>query len=275
MSRVYNVTIERLPREKLEYGLQPLMMFSRFTAPSKVDLRPRLPACYDQGALGSCTANALVAAFQTLNSTFMGSRLFLYYNERLVENDIPDDVGSTLSTGIFCLKKYGVCSEISYPYIISIFARAPPKNCYTDALINRVVKATNVPQNAVSMKASLLTGFPIVIGFAVFESFESPEVAATGIVSMPGPNEQLLGGHAVLIVGYDDEKQWWIVRNSWGTGWGDKGNFYVPYAYFLDPNLSSDIWNITSITRPTPPKPPPPPPAKPVPKPAPKPKPRI
>ena len=267
--RIYNLKVERLPPEKLVYIEHPEIVNPRATQPATVDLRSKLPACYDQGQLGSCTANALVAAFQAAEPSFMGSRLFLYYNERMIEGHIPDDTGATLYDGVACLKKYGLCPEWEYPYIVSNFANKPSQKCYTDALINRVAIATNIPQTAASMKASLNAGYPFVIGFLVYPSFESAQVAATGIVPMPGSSEPILGGHAVLVVGYNEAKQWWIVRNSWGTGWGDRGYFYVPYAYFLNSRLSSDLWNISSVTKPVPPKPVPPAPKPTPPKPAP------
>ena len=244
-SRIYNVKVERLPEEKLTYKL-----FSATTLPAKIDLRSKMPPVYDQGNLGSCTANALAAIFQYDAPTFMGSRLFLYYNERMLEYSTSYDAGATLSSGITCLKKYGICSETTWPYTISAFKTKPPTKCYTTALANRVITATNIQNTAAAMKASLAANEPFVIGFLVYASFESYAVSKTGVVPMPKAGERVLGGHAVVVCGYDDAKQWWIVRNSWGTRWGDKGYFYVPYAYFLNRNLCSDLWNITSIITP-------------------------
>jgi len=99
------------------------------------------------------------------------------------------------------------------------------------------------------MKTSLNSGAPFVVGIAVYASFESANVAATGYVPMPDVNnEQFLGGHAIVCVGYNDAKQVWIMRNSWGNSWGANGYFYLPYAYLLDSNLSSDLWNITKMS---------------------------
>jgi C1A family cysteine protease len=94
------------------------------------------------------------------------------------------------------------------------------------------------------MKNCLASGFPFTFGFSVYQSFETKEVAQTGIVPLPQPNETLLGGHCVVAVGYDDEKQLFKCRNSWGTDWGDKGYFYMPYQYMSNPNLVSDLWTI-------------------------------
>ena len=92
------------------------------------------------------------------------------------------------------------------------------------------------------MKGCLASGYPFVFGFTVYESFESDQVAQTGHVPMPQAGEQVVGGHAVLAVGYDDSNQWFIVRNSWGPNWGMQGYFTMPYLYLLDPNLSGDFW---------------------------------
>ena len=97
------------------------------------------------------------------------------------------------------------------------------------------------------MRSCLSDGCPFIFGFSVYESFESDAVAATGIVPMPGKTETCLGGHAVMAVGYDDSKQWIIVRNSWGPDWGDKGYFYLPYAYITNNNLADDFWTIRLV----------------------------
>ena len=130
ITRKYNVKVNRLPKDKLK--------FKKLDAPSQlpasVDLRPNCPPVYDQGQLGSCTANALIGAFEYDVPSFMGSRLFLYYNERKLEGDIPDDNGAQLSDGVKCLEKYGLCPESEWPYDITKFATKPPEQCYTDAL---------------------------------------------------------------------------------------------------------------------------------------------
>jgi C1A family cysteine protease len=249
-SHIYSLKVNRLPEEELTFKYSPAFLAaSAKPLPGKVDLRSRMAPIYDQGQLGSCTANALVAIFQYDAPTFMGSRLFLYYNERAMLKTTAYDSGAYLSDGIKSLKASGVCAESLWPYNIRKFTIKPPQACYTEASRNRVIVANNIPNTLAAMKASLVANEPFVIGFLVYASFESSAVAATGIVPMPRAGEQLLGGHAVVVCGYDDSKQWWIVRNSWGTRWGARGYFFVPYAYFLNPRLATDMWNITSIVR--------------------------
>lgn len=213
--------------------------------PTTVDLRPKMPPVYDQGQLGSCTANAIVACFQYDDPTFYGSRLFLYYNERLIENDVESDAGAQLSDGIKSLQQFGLCSENSWGYDISKFTEKPPQIAYDEALKHKAIQVKNIHQDINTMKNALVQGFPFVVGIQIFEEFESEAVAKTGIVPFPTDTSQYLGGHAVLCVGYTPE--YWIMRNSWNTTWGDKGYFYLPYSYLLDSSLSSDLWIIEKV----------------------------
>ena len=246
MSRKYNLKLDRLPEEQLIYkSLKPVA-----SLPKKVDLRPQMPVIQDQGDLGSCTANALCALFDyNEKKTFIPSRLFVYYNERKIENTILEDSGAYISDGIKSLKTYGVCSEITWPYNISQFTIEPPKLCYTEALSHKALDCKNIRNTLTDMKTCLASGFPFAVGIAVYESFESATVEKTGKVPMPNKRrEQFLGGHAIACVGYDDTTNYWIMRNSWGPNWGDKGYFYLPYNYLLDNSLTSELWNITRIT---------------------------
>jgi len=190
-----------------------------------------------------------VGIFQYDNPSFMGSRLFLYYNERVIEHDVNQDAGAELSHGILSLKQSGICSETSWPYDISKFTNKPSPKCYLEALKHKALSVCNVSQNINTMKNSLIQGHPFVVGIQVFEEFETAKVASTGIVPMPGPTSSNLGGHAVVCVGYTtkDNKNYWIMRNSWGSSWGDKGYFYLPQEYLLDASLSTDLWTITKV----------------------------
>lgn len=215
--------------------------------PTSVDLRPKMPPVYDQGTLGSCTANALMAAIEYDDPGYMGSRLFCYFNERAAEGDTPDDAGARLCDGVATLERFGVCPEAMWPYDISKFTVQPPAECYSAASSHKVLQAHNVPQDMDSMKHCLSSGFPFVVGITVFSSFESQQVAQNGVVPLPTPMDSCLGGHAVLCVGYDDARGCWIMRNSWSAGWGDQGYFYLPYTYLLDHGLATDLWTITAV----------------------------
>lgn len=221
--------------------------------PAKVDLSPACPAVYDQGELGSCTANAIGAAhqFDQLKQgkvdAFAPSRLFIYYNERAMEGTVDADSGAMIRDGIKTIAKQGVCSEAVWPYSIAKYRTKPPRPCYQKALENQALTYYAVRQDLGQMKGCLASGYPFVFGFSVYESFESATVARTGQASMPKPKEKQLGGHAVMAVGYDDASKRFLVRNSWGPKWGQKGYFTMPYDYLLSPGLAADFWTIRLV----------------------------
>ena len=217
-----------------------------------MDLTPQCPPVYDQGQLGSCTANAIGAAFefelvkQGLPD-FAPSRLFIYYNERAMEGSVGTDSGAQIRDGIKSVAKQGVCAEPMWPYVIAKFKTKPPKPCYVEALKHKASLYQRLVPTLNQLKGCLASGYPFVFGFTVYDSFESPAVAKSGHAPMPAPAEAVIGGHAVMAVGFDDGNQWFIVRNSWGTSWGLKGYFTLPYAYVTDPNLADDFWTIRLI----------------------------
>ena len=216
--------------------------------PKSVDLRPHMPPVYDQGNLGSCTANAIAGVLEYLQikkgdkSYFLSSRLFIYYEERVLEGTVKSDSGAMIRDGMKVVNKKGAPPASDWAYVISKFKTKPPTKAYTDGLKYTTKVYMTVNQDLISMKTSLANGDPIVIGFTVYDSFESDAVAKTGIVPMPAKTESVLGGHAVLIVGYDDSTGRFLVRNSWGTGWGISGYFTIPYGYFTNPSLADDLW---------------------------------
>lgn len=221
--------------------------------PAGVDLTSKCPPVYDQGELGSCTANAIGAAHQfeqlkqNLKEIFIPSRLFIYYNERVIEGTISQDSGAMIRDGIKSVAKQGVCPETDWPYVIERFARKPSGACYTHALKHQVVSYQRVTPTLAQMRGCLASGYPFVFGFTVYESFESPAVAKTGKVPMPKAKESTIGGHAVMAVGYSDSSKHFIVRNSWGTKWGKKGYCFMPYEYLTDQDLSADFWTIRTV----------------------------
>jgi C1A family cysteine protease len=272
--------------------------------PTKCNLVLNLPhdqLPYDQGQLGSCTANGLSFAYcycelkQKNKGAFMPSRLFIYYNERLIENSVNTDSGAQIYDGIRALQQYGVCSEEEYPYDAPNFTKKPADKLYVSAkhceaktfykLCNPTDKFDNTidpldnnkntdtdiidPKMSDHVKAALNSGYPVIMGFSVFDSFESDNVANTGILPMPRHTESQVGGHCVVIVGFDDSKRSFLVRNSWGTNWGchpdgsvpkdpkhdnNRGYFMMPYAFVdgIDSNNTpycSDFWVITSVAQ--------------------------
>lgn len=216
--------------------------------PKKIDLRKNCSPVEDQGQLGSCTANALAGSLEFLEikdgmKLIDLSRLFIYYNERAIEGTVDFDSGAELRDGIKSLVKLGVCPEKEWKYDISKFKMKPNGKAFAEAAQHKIISYYRI-QNLNEMKNCLANRHPFVFGFIVFESFESEEVAATGKVNMPQPNEQMIGGHAVVAVGYDDSEKRFIVRNSWGSKWGMNGYFTIPYEYLADKNLASDMWMI-------------------------------
>lgn len=239
-----------LPHHKLLRLAPPLPVDS---LPAMVDLRPQMPPVYDQGQLGSCTANSLAAGFQFAQikqglPSFIPSRLMIYFNERALEGDVSQDNGASLGDGISSLENMGVCPETEWAYDINQFDVEPSMQCFTDALKNKLTSGISLPEDMGQLKASLASGFPFSLGISVYSSFESDQVSRTGLVPLPGTREECIGGHAVLASGYDDSKSCFIVRNSWGSGWGLDGYFYLPYAYLFGMNLGSDYWAQKSVS---------------------------
>jgi C1A family cysteine protease len=216
--------------------------------PTSADLRSQLSPVVDQGQLGSCTANAIVSGLREFLDLKNGSpltrlsRLFLYWHERKIEGTINQDSGAYIRDGMKVLQKIGVCPELDYPYSIDHFTDKPTDKAETVATAYKISSYHRVA-NLNALKTSIAEGYPVVIGISVYESFESDQVAKTGLIPLPDTNkEQCLGGHAVLVAGYDDNAGHTICRNSWGESWGDKGYFYLPYSFFTIKGLVFDMW---------------------------------
>ncbi len=221
--------------------------------PRSVDLRSECPAVYDQGQLGSCTGNGIAGAIEfdqrkQGNKEFTPSRLFIYYNERVIEGTVSQDSGAQVRDGIKSVATLGAPPETDWAYNIGEFAQKPPAEAYLDAKLDLVSSYSRVAQSLTQMQGCLAEGYPFVFGFTVYESFEGQQVADTGLVPMPSHGEKVVGGHCVVAVGYDDSQRHFIIRNSWGAGWGIKGYCYMPYEYLLSPHLASDFWTIRSVT---------------------------
>lgn len=214
---------------------------------------PSQPPIYDQGDLGSCTAQAIAAAIQferrdaLAKEDFIPSRLFIYYNERVLEGTVKVDAGAQIRDGIKSVAALGACHEKHWPYDINKFTKKPVKACYKDGVKHAAVQYHRATRDLPSFKAAIFDRNLVVIGIAVYESFMSEETARTGIVKMPSRKEKMLGGHAVAVVGYNDATQCFVVRNSWGEEWGNNGFFHLPYEFITDSDLSDDFWVITRV----------------------------
>jgi C1A family cysteine protease len=229
------------------------------TRPVQFDLKAKCPFIYDQGDIGSCTANAICMALVMLekDKAFLPSRLYLYYKERLMELQAGDkisDSGADAADGLSVLVSTGVCPEASWPYITTNCDVPPPLSCDVDALQHKVHEIGTVAADDVTGTAlidaichSIQLGIPVLIGIDVYDSFDTDESAKTGNVPLPLPTEQNQGGHEILIVGYDDKRQRFILVNSWGPDWGWKGFFNLPYAYITDPKLTSEFICISKV----------------------------
>lgn len=240
------------------------MLLRALRLDAKSDLRALCPAVFDQGELGSCTAQALCALLEfcerkqkreTTKGTkgtkaghvFSRSRLAFYYDEREREGNVMSDSGAMLRTGAKVAAQKGAGNETLWPYIISKYPKKPSQKYYTDAMRHQALTYYRLNQSAQEMRMCLSCGFPFVCGFSVYESFMSARVAETGNAGMPSRKEKLLGGHAVMVVGHDDSINRFIVRNSWGAKWGQKGYFTMPYEYLENTDLAADFWTIRLV----------------------------
>lgn len=232
--------------------------------PAQSDIRNVMSSVMDQKSVGSCSANALAACVEHLEllelkanmpaaqapqvyaagQFFTVSRLMAYWNERFLEGSTDSDAGAaTLKDGCRALHKWGVSEESLWPYDESMVLVKPSAAAFAQGAQHKIA-AYYALSTIQDMKRCLYHGYPFVFGFSVYSSFMSDAVARTGICPMPSWNDRMEGGHAVTCVGYDDMRQMALVRNSWGTGWGIQGHFWMPYQYLFNPSLASDMWTL-------------------------------
>jgi C1A family cysteine protease len=215
---------------------------------------------YDQGSVGSCTANAFAMAYQISTNVKSGtlillSRLYFYYFERLAEGNASSDSGGDEVDGLKVAQVKGICLETSWPYDTAKVETCPPQSCIDEA-VNYKISSFSVFKLysglLTDIKQSIVDKKPVLIAIGVYESFESDKVEETGLVPMPScttfedpndPKDPFVGGHQVLIVGYTDSKKLFTCVNSWGSQWGDKGFFYLPYDYVVNKNLTYEVVN--------------------------------
>lgn len=231
-----------------------------------LDLGPKFidsdkqPDVLDQGQEGSCTANSASGASQHLMRIqgafvdFTPSRQLLYYLERKDQGSAPtEDSGSSIAESVTALESYGIAPETEWPYDQAHFSLPPTDAVMADAARHKVTSAQQVAQTLSAFKTTIAQHRSVMIGFTVYQSFESAQFAKDGLMPMPKFFEQVLGGHAVRIIGWDDTVQghgWtgaFRVRNSWGKGWALDGEFWMPYKFAMSRN-ASDFHRLDAIS---------------------------
>lgn len=223
--------------------------------PDKVDLREMCPPVYNQGSLGSCTANAAAALLQftekelTKTKRPIPSRLFIYYNTRVIQGTQDEDSGASIRNTLKAIANQGYCKETAWPYKIPNYDEEPDVTCYETGLKHKLGKLmyAQVMQDPGHIEAMIAASNPIEFGFSVKQEFEN--VGKDGIIKMPAANGRVLGGHAILIVGYWRSKGLVLIRNSWGTSYGMAGYAWMPYDYVFG-KLASDFWTINQVPTP-------------------------
>lgn len=222
--------------------------------PAVVDLRRHCPPVYDQLHLNSCSANAIAAALrydelkEGRTHVPPPSRLFIYYNERVLSGVVGTNSPVSLRDGYRTVTKVGACPETMWPYDARRFRRAPTPRCFRSAHRYRAVGYYRIRRRLADMRACLAEGFPFVMAIAVHQSMMGREVRRTGLVPVPSRRDRLRGGHAVLVVGYHHARRLLIFRNSWGRAWGDRGYGYLPYQFVGSPSLAWDFWTMRRVS---------------------------
>jgi C1A family cysteine protease len=215
-------------------------------------MRPACPEPYDQGNIGSSVAQAIAAGLEFSRrrqglDVFTPSRLFIYYIAREADGREKVDAGATYRTALQAVNRYGFPPESAWPYNTAKLSQRPSRDAYRAAARHAAIAYKRVRGRLDHLKACLTEGYPVLLGFPVYNSIYRPEVAETGRVPVPPPGDPWIGGHAVMIVGYDDSEQVFIVQNSWGKNWGHDGFFYLPYAYISAHLKTEDFWTVRSV----------------------------
>lgn len=257
-----------LMKKEISSLISPLKLekANKTSLPPMVDLRRWCSPVEDQGEIGSCTANAGVGMVEYYEKRAFGkhieaSRLFLYKATRNLA-EIRGDGGAFIRSTMGALVLFGVPPEKYWPYTDSSpeFDKEPTAFCYSFAENYKSIKyfrhdETELSQEATldSVKKSLAAGVPSMFGFTVYNSIE--QAAQSGKIPFPCESERVLGGHAIVAVGYDDKMKVrnadcdlttqgaLLIRNSWGKGWGDSGYGWLPYEY-VKREVAIDFWSM-------------------------------
>jgi C1A family cysteine protease len=251
--RILNVKLTPPSPEKIE-GLHKQLDLRIASPALSVDLRSKCPAIYDQGYLGSCTGFASAKGLREILDLIEGrphtefSALFAYWNERSAEKTIDQDAGAQIVDAVAVLLHEGACPETLDPYEIGAFRTAPSREAFEAAKAHKVTDATHL-RSVSTLIDCLAKGYPVIGGIPVYDGdngLESSQALVSGNVGMPNPGDNIAGGHAVVLVGYDLRSRTFLVRNSWGSNWGDRGYFRLPFDYVeqLANPATGDWWTV-------------------------------
>jgi C1A family cysteine protease len=219
--------------------------------PELVDLRPAMPPVWDQGDVGSCVGHGVAAAHycaQKMSGAkvqITPSRLFIYYNGRVLDGTTKQDAGTFIRSAVKALAKQGVPDEGFWRYNPLKWPVKPPVAAYFNAKFHQAVSYRRVDNtNELALKSALAQDLPVVFGATLYEDFYD---LVDNSVSFPDSTRRTIGGHCMLIVGYSDDRGAFLVRNSWGRGWGDDGYHWMPYAYVTSRELCDDFWVLSTV----------------------------
>jgi C1A family cysteine protease len=244
-------------------AVKPLVDKFESIIKDKVDLRDKFSPVENQGTIGSCTANAAAALVEYFQMASYGkfldvSRLFLYYGARYLGGYFPGDNGAEIRNVIGALAVFGGPPEMFWPYDEAQVDEVPPNPCFAfgqsfQAMQYYRLDPAGIKTNKLlyDIRLHLSNQIPVIFGFTCYSSMDQP--VKEGEIPYPAANERVVGGHAVVIAGYDNNKVIinpfnksktsgaLLIRNSWGTDWGVRGYGWLPYEYVLK-GLAADFW---------------------------------
>ena len=220
------------------------------TLPDKADVNSLIPEVWDQQSYGSCvfhgTGMNVLYVSREQNREIDPSRLFLYYVTRELEGTLNEDSGAYVRDAFKMLSKVGVCKESTWPYSKDMFMK-PSDIAYKEATQTLGVQYHKLNNTSLSeLQSCIALGKPFVMGFTVYNSFMYGNWKDT--MPLPKKGEQILGGHCVIAVSYDNSRQAFRMKNSWSKNWKDGGYFWMPYSFITNPNECDDFWVLEKVS---------------------------